>query len=200
MEIILVYIAVASLLTAIAGLFIPQRLVFWCKPVDRTRAMAFTAYLTLAIVLTVAFIVVVPEPAPTPPPVVEEDVRPAPPPQLTQTIFLKEVRHDLASAKNFSMKGVTFELLNFGRNGATAQLRFADKPRRKIAVNHATLVVQSMIDVFKRYHWKIGDSFLVECQVHTNLISPIDGKPSHRSMGFARYRPDSGKTTWLDYN
>lgn len=200
MEIVLVYLAFASLFAASAGMMFPQHLVFWCKPVDRTRAMAFTVYFTLAVILCVVFVIVVPEPEPTPPPVVEQEVKPAPPPQLTRVLFLKEVNHTLSLRKKFNMTGITFDLLDFGRSGATAQLKYADKPRRKDAVSHATIVVQAMVDIFKRYHWKINDPFLIECQVHTNLTSLIDGKSSHRSMGFARYRPENGKITWLDYN
>lgn len=201
MEILFVYAALLAFIVAIAGLFVPARLVFWCAEEDRSRVMAFTAYFALAVVLCVVFVVVVPEPEPKPiaPPVEVVEEKPALP-ELTEPIFLKDVQRRLTRDKEFTMDGLEFSLLDFGKTGATAALKFADKPHRKIAVDHATRVVEAMVATFKAYKWKTGDPFLVECQVHTNLKSPIDGSPTHRSMGFARYRPDSGKITWLDFN
>lgn len=197
MEIILAYLSVFALLAAVAGLFIPHKLVFWVGPDDRTRAMAFSVYLTAAVILAVTFIVVVPEPQPMP--AVEDVVEIAPPAPLTEPIFLKEVSARLAKVKGFKMDDMRFSLLDFGPTGATVQLKFAKKPHRKIAVEHATETVKAMVEVFKAHDWKLGPAMLLECQVHTDEIIYTGGK-GHRSMGFARYQPDTGKVSWLDFN
>lgn len=199
MEIMLVYAAVLAFVIAVAGLFVPAKVAFWCAKEDRSRAMAFTVYFTLAVVLCVTFVVVVPEPPPAPPsaPPVAVKEKPAPP-DLTEPVFLRGVTQRLAKDKDFAMDGLEFSLLDFDRSGATAMLKFAEKPRRKTAVRHATEVVEAMLATFRAYGWKTADPFLLECQVHTNMKNPIDGSPSHRSMGFARYRPDMNKITWLD--
>lgn len=200
MEIGIAYLALCALLAAIAGLFIPQKLVFWCALDDRTRTMAFTVYFSLAIVLGVVFVVAVPEPTPKPVPVHPIETKlPTPQPKLTRPIFLKEVTSRLAKQKGFKLEGMEFTLLDFGKSGASAQLTFADKPHRKIAVQHATQVVQAMNATFKAYHWKLTDPILVTCQVHT--WEQYSGLPKgHRSMGFARYMPKNQKIKWLDYN
>jgi len=199
-EILLAYLAAASLIAALAGLVFPKRLVFWCAPDDRSRAMAFTVYLTLTIVLPVTFIAVVPEPEPTPKPAPPVAKAPAKPPVLTRQLFWKEVEHRLVKLTDFPMKKTELSLLTFDRTGATVQIFFPEKPHRKLAVDSAKLMIEAMIETFKAHKWNIADPFLVMCQVHT--LDPVSGlgRTVHFTMGFARYMPDDKTIMWLDFD
>jgi len=200
---ILVYLAFAALIAAIAGLFIPKKLVFWCVPDDRNRAMAFTVYLTLAVVLTIVFIIVVPEPEPEPEPAPAPPVavvKKPQPPALTQPMFLKEVKNRLGKVKELQTTGVELSLLSFGKVGATAQIKFAKRPHHMVAVEHGTHTVKAMVSTFEAHGWKLKDPMMVMAQVHTKEIDPDTKKLAHQSIGFARYRPSTKKITWLDYN
>lgn len=205
MEMILVYLAVAALVASITGLFIPKKIVFWCRPNDRNRAMAFTVYLTLAVVLVIAFIVVVPEPPPAPipapepapvAPIVQAKPKPAP---LTQAVFFKEVKKRLAKTPDFTMENVTLSLLYFGKKGATAQVKFSNRPKHIEAVEHGTHAVEAMVATLEAHGWKLADPIMVTCQVHAINTDSSEDKQAYRSIGIARYKPESQKTTWLDY-
>ncbi|OEU65438.1 MAG: hypothetical protein BA863_17345 [Desulfovibrio sp. S3730MH75] len=198
MEILLAYGALAAFILAIAGLFIPQKLIFWCGPDYRDRAMAFTTYLTLAVVLSVTFVIVVPEPSP--PPAVQkhmtvEEVHPT---QLTRDLFLHQVEQHLAKQPNFAMDHFELSLLIFGREGATCLLLSSSYPNNAIARQHATQVVDAMVATFKKYSWKIANPFLIECQLQIDSPELNESNQTASPLSFARFEPDTDMTTWIN--
>lgn len=202
MEIALVYLALAALLVAVAGLFVPRKVVFWCAPDDRNRTLAFTAYLTLALALIVVFVAVVPEPEPepAPPPVPVSKPLPQHPAPLTEPVFLQAVGNHLAGAPGYQGDGSTLLLLDFGSDGASIQLKFARQTTLKVAMSSATQVVEAMLATFKDHGWKLPPSFLVECQVHMDEQDAITGAQKGHLLGFARYSPEAATIHWVNYD
>ncbi|WP_031482694.1 hypothetical protein [Maridesulfovibrio frigidus] len=198
MEIILVYAAIAAFILAIAGLFIPQKLVFWCGPDYRDKAMAFTTYLSLSIVLSVIFVIVVPEPPQAPAPQKQMTVEEVHPAQLTKDLFLRQVEQYLARQPNFAIEHFELSLLVFGREGATCLLLSSSYPNNEIARQHATQVVAGMVATFKKYSWKVANPFLIECQLQIDSPEMNESNQTASPISFARFEPDTGMTTWIN--
>ncbi|CCO24149.1 hypothetical protein [Maridesulfovibrio hydrothermalis] len=197
MEILLAYLAFAALILAITGLFIPRKIVFWCEPDDRDRAMAFTVYLALSIILSITFIVVVPEPQATPEKS-QSNASSTDQVQLTGTMFIKEVKQRLPQNNDTKMREFEVFLLDFGRNGASCQLLYPSNPDKKDVTKHASLTVIAMVSIFKAHGWNVADPVLMECQVQTEKYRPTLSDPIYRIIGFARYEPETGKVVWKD--
>ncbi|GEM_PF-1418246 len=200
MEIILFYLALFSLIAAVAGIFIPHKLVFWCAQEDRSRVMAFTVYFTLSILLTVIFVIIVPEPAPEPTPkpaVIDKKVKP---PRLTEPAFLEGVKKHLKKDKGVDMSDLTFTLLSFDDSGSAVNLAFPERITRRRAVQYATAVVEAMVATYKEHGVRLKEPKLIECQIHHAVTYTNLTNPRHMAMGFARYHPDTRKITWRDYD
>ena len=199
MEILLVYLALIALAAALAGIFFPRRLIFWCAPEDRNRVMAFTVYFSLSVALVIAFIVVVPEPeeaAPPPEPVASQPTQAKPAaktPSFTGADFLREVKANLSEKKALGTNGPELRLLSFDHMGASILALFPKRPHHAEAEGCGLAVVAAMVEVLGRHNRPVNSPALISCQVNAPK-----GSSGASPMGVSHYNARLVEPVWTE--